>query len=489
MDLNNFNLTLPLHRSRFLDLIPSNITALAYPPPPVDNNFNGFPILAVGKSNGDIEIKQFIETPKGNSYQQPGKGWLTVKVLPALLPSGKVNSLHFVKRHPAPVNSLTHGSYSQAITSLNPYTSNHLRLFSSTGSSTLIEWCLDSGRVKNSINSDGGAIWSVTLSPSNQQLAIGCADGRIRLVDLSHGQFNNYRMLSHVPTRLLSLSWSKNNEQPISDNDDDVLDELKYGWLVAGCSDSSLRIYNLQNGRVHDRLSVDKLKSEHTLVWTVNVLDDNTIVSGDSLGNVIFWDSKTSTQISSFKSHQADVLTSCVSADGKTVFTSGIDQRVSQFTSISINNDHSNDKFIQSASRRLHTHDVNALAVWPPQATPYESSLSKQCPILASGGIDPHLNFTPCYLPSTKKDKKKLGVIANYNPVSTSLSKNFNDSYNKRMPYVPINSPNSLSVCRSRRWILARRDKGISVWKVKSFDESDGEGGYEKVLETEFKVR
>ena len=57
------------------------------------------------------------------------------------------------------------------------------------------------------------------------------------------------------------------------------------------------------------------------------------------------------------------------------------------------------------------------------------------------------------------------------------------------MPYVPINSPNSLSVCRSRRWILARRDKGISVWKVKSFDESDGEGGYEKVLETEFKVR
>lgn len=35
---------------------------------------------------------------------------------------------------------------------------------------------------------------------------------------------------------------------------------------------------------------------------------DGTIISGDSLGTVKFWDVKTSTQIKSIKAHDADVL-------------------------------------------------------------------------------------------------------------------------------------------------------------------------------------
>ena len=38
------------------------------------------------------------------------------------------------------------------------------------------------------------------------------------------------------------------------------------------------------------------------------MLSDGTIVSGDSLGMVKFWDSRTCTQLQSFEAHGADVL-------------------------------------------------------------------------------------------------------------------------------------------------------------------------------------
>lgn len=55
-------------------------------------------------------------------------------------------------------------------------------------------------------------------------------------------------------------------------------------------------------------MTLDQLKGEHTVVWAVAVLKDGTIVSGDSMGNVKFWDGEMGTQSQSFKTHKADVL-------------------------------------------------------------------------------------------------------------------------------------------------------------------------------------
>lgn len=76
-------------------------------------------------------------------------------------------------------------------------------------------------------------------------------------------------------------------------------------------------------------MGTDKIRGERTLVWAVGVLgyvsyvplsnaqessqttritSDGTIVSGDSMGIVKFWDSKTCTQLQSFQGHAADVL-------------------------------------------------------------------------------------------------------------------------------------------------------------------------------------
>lgn len=55
-------------------------------------------------------------------------------------------------------------------------------------------------------------------------------------------------------------------------------------------------------------MSLDALKGEQTVVWSLAVFADGTFVSGDSMGNVKFWDGIMGTQIRSFKAHRADVL-------------------------------------------------------------------------------------------------------------------------------------------------------------------------------------
>ena len=53
------------------------------------------------------------------------------------------------------------------------------------------------------------------------------------------------------------------------DEDEDDWEDL---WVVSGGSDSALRKWDVKTGRVLDRMSTDKAKSDRTLIWTVGVL-------------------------------------------------------------------------------------------------------------------------------------------------------------------------------------------------------------------------
>jgi len=140
---------------------------------------------------------------------------------------------------------------------------------------------------------------------------------------------------------MLSLAWgppvprqpSQKKHQTAEDSSDEEEEEDEWSdsWLVTGGSDSSLRKWDIATGRVLERMGVDKVRGERTLVWTVGVLglvflflrfieiltsssrSDGTIVSGDSMGMVKFWDSRTCTQLHSFQAHGADVLCMTIS--------------------------------------------------------------------------------------------------------------------------------------------------------------------------------
>ncbi|KII93432.1 hypothetical protein PLICRDRAFT_152118 [Plicaturopsis crispa FD-325 SS-3] len=471
--------TLAVHRCRFVDFTPSAITALAFPPLPLPSvkgkkaasgrQAVKFGTLAVGRANGNIELCTW--TGSDRKIQSP-QAWVVEKTLSGPHPS-KVDSIAFTIRYPERLGPDAVPSWSD------------LRLFSSGGGSELIEWDIERGCVRRTISSQGGSIWSIAANPASTHLALGCEDGAVRLLSLVHDSLSHQRRFDKVKCRLLSIAWgppvprqastdSKAGQGSDDSSDDDDEEDWTDSWLVTGGSDSSLRKWDVATGRVLERMGTDKMRGERTLVWTVGTLGDGTIVSGDSLGMVKFWDSRTCTQLQSFQGHGADVLCLTVGSEGTSVYTSGVDQKVAQFSLVRSSNPEasnssilsSSTRWAQTSSRRLHSHDVRALAIWPPY-TPLPSSHKRQypidvAPILASGGLDMSVVVTPAALPTSTITK----II---NPLATSSVSTFEDSYHRRLAYpsAPA-STSSVKISREARLVVCMRDTSLSIWRILS---------------------
>ncbi|KAF8078360.1 WD40-repeat-containing domain protein [Lyophyllum atratum] len=478
--------TFAVHRCRFVDFTPSAITALAFPPlplPPISpkgkkatsgNQPSRFGTLAVGHANGNIDLCEWAGEER--EYQS-SQAWVIRKTLPGPYPS-KVDSITFVIRHPDDFDADDVPSCSD------------LRLFSSGGGSELLEWDMDRACVRRTISSQGGAIWCMAANPASTLLALGCEDGTVRLLSLANDTLTHHRRFDRVKCRVLSVAWGppipqyphKRDSGAADDTDsDDEEDTWNDSWLVTGGSDSSIRKWDVSTGRVIDRMGTDKVRGERTLVWTVGVLGDGTIVSGDSLGMVKFWDSRTCTQLQSFQGHGADVLCLTVGPDGNTVFTSGVDQKTSLFSLVKTGNPDlasnplvgSSNRWIHSCSRRMHSHDVRALATWPPYTTLPASHRRhfpmNIAPILASGGLDMSVVVTPAALPSST-------LVKTINPLSTSAHCIFEDSYHRRLAYSSGPSGTSaIQVARRARLVSCMRDAGVSVWRIKARPSGDEE--------------
>jgi U3 small nucleolar RNA-associated protein 4 len=113
------------------------------------------------------------------------------------------------------------------------------------------------------------------------------------------------RTCDKTDSRILTLAWHPDGTH-----------------LVCGSSDGNIRKIIVSTGSVVDRMIIGPKKGEDTLIWSVLVLKDGTVVSGDSLGGVTFWDWKTCTQKYRIRAHYADVL--CMAADSVLSFISYI---------------------------------------------------------------------------------------------------------------------------------------------------------------------
>jgi U3 small nucleolar RNA-associated protein 4 len=113
------------------------------------------------------------------------------------------------------------------------------------------------------------------------------------------------------------------------------------------------------------------------LVWSVKCLPDGTIVSGDSAGEIRFWDAKNYSLTQRIQSHLADVLDVAVSADGDTVISGGADQRTVVYRKKEGEKGNKKSRWAEVMHRRYHSHDVKTFAV-------YET---KDISIAVSGGM------------------------------------------------------------------------------------------------------
>ena len=322
-----------LHRCRFIDYPPSQITALAFShptspshhPPPKTLR------LAIGRTNGSIEI-----------WNPLGGSWLHETTLQG----GRDRS----------IEGLTW------IQDYDPLGKGLLRLFSIGYSSVVTEWDLSTGIPRAHIDCNRGVIWSIAAQPRlhssevvdhedeearAQQIVVGTEDGSLTLFSTAGGP----GAMSYIKTlmragssksRVLSMVWQNRHT------------------VVAGMADSSIRVWDVRSGRPSQKMSLNRDRGREVLVWAVRVLPNGDLVSGDSRGEVCFWDGARYALTQRIKSHEGDCLALEVGGiSGDTVISGGIDMRtvLHKFTG-------SGRKWGHVGIKRAHAHDVRAMAAY-----------------------------------------------------------------------------------------------------------------------------
>ncbi|KAF9897740.1 U3 small nucleolar RNA-associated protein, partial [Lobosporangium transversale] len=400
-----------VHRCRFVDYIPSAINALSFAP----NTTR--PILACGRANGDIEV------------WNPKHEWTLEKVIPG----GKntsVEALAWAHQTILTEDEDFWDSEREKQAAIKKLIKTPPRLFSAGLNAVVTEWDLTTLKPKRSVDSHGGAVWCMATNHANTILAVGCEDGCVRLFDIADGELAFIRSFDKQKTRILSLAWSQDDKH-----------------MVTGSANSSIYKWDVEAGRVVSRMTVDRVSGEDTLVWSVKVLSNGVIVSGDSLGHVKFWDGSNTTMIQSFNAHGADVLCLAVGKDATSVFSAGVDRKCNQYrfveqpapkmTGKNGKNGKNGSvtgktemvtKWILTGSRRFHSHDVRALAL----------DESRNVDALVSGGVD--VTMVVC------------------------SAAQFLENNQRRLTYVPQRPVVSFS--KSKRLLLCRQERGVKVWRL-----------------------
>lgn len=240
------------------------------------------------------------------------------------------------------------------------------RLFSVGGTDTVVEWDLATGLPSQFARSDAGVIWAARESPDKQQLAVATETGCIVLFDIADGQLQFSKRLSGAETSLASLAWLSTVE------------------IVAGGSDGKLYVWNAAQSRIVATLQVDKQRrrgkpgsqAEETVVWAVLALPNtHQLASGDSNGFLKIWDTRTWSLQQSLQPHEGDVLCLATNFDGTSLFSSGLDQKIvnARLTDLK------SRRWTVMNSAVAHTNDIRCMA-------PFESG---KLSMLVSGGLEP----------------------------------------------------------------------------------------------------
>jgi U3 small nucleolar RNA-associated protein 4 len=284
--------------------------------------------MAVGRANGDVEIWN----PANGAWHQE-----------TILRGGKdrsIESLVWVNEPDTEVND------GRTILGKS-------RLFSVGYSSTVTEWDLERGRPKRHASGQHGHIWCMAAIPAeagktDSQLVVGTNDGELVVYSTEDGDLRFQRVLVRSPTKKAQIVSIAFQSRKIA---------------IVGCSDSTVRAYDIANGHMLRRMTVgaDLVGgASNTIVWAVQCLANGNIVSGDSTGHLTFFDGKTYTQMQRIQGHKQDILSLAVSFDGKTIFTGGMDRKTVLYKQGSS----SDKRWGKAWGRRYHEHDVKSLATF-----------------------------------------------------------------------------------------------------------------------------
>ncbi|KAK1080129.1 U3 small nucleolar RNA-associated protein [Friedmanniomyces endolithicus] len=349
-----------VHRARFVPYPISAISALAFSRSS-DSGYNGaIPTLrlAVGRANGDIEI------------WNPLKGqWVQETVC---LGDGKsVDGLAWTQD---PDEADNEGNVLPG----------QQRLFSIASSPAVTEWDLASSEPKRRSTGNFSEVWcfaaqprwktskNVQDEPRSQDMVAGCGDGTLVLLSTADNDLQFKRFLARVAgkrARCMCIAYQNR----------DV--------VVAGFADSMIRIYDTRNNSQVRGMSLGvglPGAPKNAFIWTIKVLPNGDIVSGDSNGEVRIWDGRNHSLVQRLTGHDNDCLDLVTSADGHTILSGSIDGRMSIYKQTL--GEGGRKSWAKHSHRRAHSGEVKAMAAFDTK-----NGLS----VVVSGGSDAAPVLTP----------------------------------------------------------------------------------------------
>lgn len=410
-----------VHRGRFVPYPSSAINALALSHSSGEELFEHreeYLKLAVGRANGDIEI------------WNPAKGaW----VQESIFRGGRNRS----------VEGLT---WIQELPEVDAKGRKHpgvLRLFSIGYSSTVTEWDISTGLPVRNSTGNHSEVWCLASQPrrsttsaqtnatdaerevqwGRQNLAIGCADGTVAILSTEDSDLQFQKFLIRPTSkraRTLSITWKDRNT------------------VVAGFANSSIGIYDVRRSSCIRTITLGAGAAggpKDILVWAVRCLPNGDVISGDSAGEVRFFEGKQYSQYQRIAGHEADILDLATSGDGMTIWSAGMDRKTAVYAKAS-KGPSKRGAWSRSQVKTFHEHDIKAMAA-------YEGGSKKnKLSFIASGGIDTNLVIIPM-----------RGFWTEYHRAISGLPQ-----------YPPL-----VSAPRART-ILSWWERELSVWKVGMHD-------------------
>lgn len=326
-----------VHRCRFVPFQPSAINAIAFSHPrPQSGKQVLHTRMAIGRANGDIEIWN----PASGRWHQE-----------IVIHGGKDRSIDGLIWFNEPDQDLGDG---RTLVGKS-------RLFSIGYTSTVTEWDLEKGKPKRHASGQHGDIWCIAAQPHTagsekpgasgfdpqaSRLVAGTIDGELVIYSVEDGDLRFQRVIVRSPTKkaqMVSITFQSRKV------------------VIVGCSDSTIRAYDVQNGHMLRRMTLGSDLvggSKEIIVWSVQCLPNGNIVSGDSTGQLCIWDGKTYTQMQRIQSHKQDILSLAVSADGSAIMSGGMDRRTVLYKPGS----GKAQRWTKIWGRRYHDHDVKSMA-------------------------------------------------------------------------------------------------------------------------------
>lgn len=276
-----------LHRCRFVPIQPSAIHHIAVPP--VNDLYDecgvllNFPLVAVARANGDIELWNTQLSPcslseplpvdtlnSGSTAEQTDAGKKKKKInaqlgnnwqcMARISTASSIEALVFAiseqdadDDEDSDEETLMRGVVKDRKLRVRGR-DYRLRLFAGTLEGNIVEYDLDTLMpLHTSTSHAGGAVWSMSVCRSQKQLAVACEDGCIRLFDLNQNGLDYKRSTDKHSGRIVCVKWIN-------------IDGGKE-WLVSGGSDGLVRVWDPQTGRTIQRMKVASREKEQVIIW------------------------------------------------------------------------------------------------------------------------------------------------------------------------------------------------------------------------------